>query len=142
MQEPLSVFRLQLLSVFRVSHAGRLSAPTERDDSAALGPPGGTHSARRSANKTPAGAPRRRPSHLNPAGGGGGGGVGRMQMQLLGGEKEGRGGGCLEDEWTRRGAQAAPARCVSCGRIYIEIGITATDATKISFHRVGRDFRF
>lgn len=72
-------------------HAGRLSAPTERDDSAALGPPEGAHSARRSANKTPAGAPRRRPSHLNPAGGGGGEGVGRMQMQLLDGEKEGGG---------------------------------------------------
>lgn len=121
-------------------HAGRLSAPTERDDSAALGPPEGTHSARRSANKTAAGAPRRRPSHLNPVGGRGGGG-GWKDADAAIRWREG-GGGCLEDEWTRRGAQAAPARCVSCGRIYIEIGITATDATKISFHRVGRDFRF
>lgn len=53
----------------------------------------------------------------------------------------GRGAGrCLEDEWTNPGAQAAPARCVPCGCIYIEIGVTAMQATKISFQRVGRDF--
>lgn len=99
-QELLSVFCLQLFSVFRVSRW-----KTERSNGMIQqhSAPVGTHSARRSANKTPAGAPqRRRPTWTLREG------VGRMQMQLLDGEKE---GGEVSWRWVD------PSRSTSCSRL-------------------------
>lgn len=99
-QELLSVFCLQLFSVFRVSRW-----KTERSNGMIQqrSAPVGTHSARHSANKTPAGAPqRRRPTWTLREG------VGRMQMQLLDGEKE---GGEVSWRWVD------PSRSTSCSRL-------------------------
>lgn len=85
MQELLSVWCLQLFSVLCVSRW-----KTERSNGMIQqhSAPVGTHSARRSANKTPAGAAQRR----RPTWGRGGGCWKDADAAIRGGEEGGRGG--------------------------------------------------